>query len=154
MALLLAKKVIVSAEYSDFADVFLQKSANVFLEQTIINKHAIELEKGKQLIYKPIYSLELVECKTFKPYIEINLANNFIRTSKLPANTSILFLHKPNNCICLCVNYLGLNNLTIKNWYPLLLISKFLYWLGQAKQFSQLNLISAYYWMKIKEGDE
>ena len=32
MALLLAKKVIVPAKYSDFANVFLKKSANVFLE--------------------------------------------------------------------------------------------------------------------------
>ena len=32
MALLLAKEVIVLAKYSDFADVFLEESANVFPE--------------------------------------------------------------------------------------------------------------------------
>ena len=41
IALLLAKKVTIPTKYSDFADVFLEKSANVFLEQTRVNEHAI-----------------------------------------------------------------------------------------------------------------
>ena len=48
LALLLAKKVTVPTKYSDFANVFLEKSANVFPEWTGANEHAIELEKGKQ----------------------------------------------------------------------------------------------------------
>ena len=45
MALLLVKEVTVQAKYSDFADVFLEKLANILLEQTNVNEHAIELEK-------------------------------------------------------------------------------------------------------------
>ena len=41
----------------------------------------------------------------------------------------------------------------IKNRYFLLLIRKLLDWLEQAKRFTQLNLTSAYYWMRIKKGD-
>ena len=44
MALLLAKKVTVLGKYSDFANVFLEKSANVFLEQTGVNEYKIMLE--------------------------------------------------------------------------------------------------------------
>ena len=44
IASLLAKKVTVPVEYSDFADVFSKKSAEVLPERTGINKHAIELE--------------------------------------------------------------------------------------------------------------
>ena len=51
IALLLAKKIIVPAKYSDFADIFLQESSNVLLEQTGANKHAIKLEKDKQSSY-------------------------------------------------------------------------------------------------------
>ena len=47
-----------------------------------------------------------------------------------------------------------LNNLTIKNWYPFLLIGESLDWLGQAKHFIQLNLTSAYHRIKIKEGNK
>ena len=124
LALLLAKEVTVPVEYSDFADVFLQKSANVLPERTGANKHAIELKKGNQPPYGPIYSLGPVELETLKIYIETNLANGFIRASKSPAGAPILFVRKPNGSLCLCVNYQGLNNFTIKNWYPLPLIGE------------------------------
>ena len=52
------------------------------------------------------------------------------------------------------MDYQGLNNITIKNLYLLLLIGESLDQLGQAKQFTQLDLIKAYYWMRICEGDK
>ena len=150
----MAEKVTVPIEYLDFADIFSKKLANVLPERTGANEDAIELEEGKQPPYKPIYSLGPVEFETLKTYIETNLANGFIRASKLLAGAPILFVCKLNNSLYLCVNYRGLNNLTIKNQYPLPLIAKSLDWLGQAKQFTQLDLTSAYHWMRIKEGDE
>ena len=81
MALLLVKKVTISAKYSDFDYIFLEKLANIFPEQTRVNKHAIKLEKSKQSPYGPIYSLRLIEFKTFKTYIKTNLANGFIWAS-------------------------------------------------------------------------
>ena len=130
MALLLAEKVTVLAKYSDFADVFLKELANVFLEQTRVNKHTIELEKGKQPPYGPIYSLRPVEFKTFKIYIKTSLANSFIKASKSPVGAPILFVHKPDSSFYFYIDYQGLNNLMIKNWYLLPLISKSLDWLG------------------------
>ncbi len=52
------------------------------------------------------------------------------------------------------MDYQGLNNLTIKNRYPLPLSREVLDCLSQSKQFTQLDLISAYYWMRIQEDDE
>ena len=104
LALLLAKKVTVLAKFSDFADMFLEKSANVLPEQTEDNEYAIKLEKGKQPLYRLIYSLRPVELKTFKTYIETNLANGFIRASKLPAGAPILCVCKSDSSFCLCVN--------------------------------------------------
>ena len=154
LALVLAKEVTVPVEYSDFADVFSKKSANVLPERTGANEHAIELEKGKQPPYGPIYSLGPVELETLKTYIETNLANGFIQASKSPAGAPIVFVCKANGSFCLCVDYQGLNNLTIKNWYPLPLIGESLDRLGRAKRFTQLDLTSAYHRMRIKEGDE
>ena len=124
LALLLTEEVTVPVEYSDFADVFSEKSANVLPERTGANEHAIELEEGKQPPYGPIYSLEPVELETLKTYIETNLANGFIRASKSPAGAPILFVRKPNGSLHLCINYRGLNNLMIKNRYLLPLIGK------------------------------
>ena len=93
-------------------------------ENTGINEHAIKLEEGKQPLFRPIYSLGPVELETLKIYIKTNLANSFIRPSKSPAGTLIFFDRKPNRSLRLCVDYWGLNNITIKNRYPLPLIGE------------------------------
>ena len=119
-----------------------------------MNQHAIELQKDQQPSYGSIYNLGLVELETLKTYIKTNFANSFIWTSKSPAGTSILFVRKPDGSLRLCVDYWGLNNLTIKNRYPLPLIGKSLDQLGRAKRFTQLDLTNAYHWMRIKKGDK
>ena len=47
LASLLVEKVIVLAKYSDFADMFLEESINIFPEQIRVNEHTIKLEEGK-----------------------------------------------------------------------------------------------------------
>lgn len=93
-------------------------------EHTGINDHAIDLIDGQQPPYGPIYSLGPEGLETLKTYIETNLANVFIRPSKSPAGAPILFVKKPDGSLWLCVDYRGLNNLTIKNRYPLPLIGE------------------------------
>ena len=87
-------------------------------------------------------------------YIEINLANGFIRPSKFLSGAPILFDWELDRSFHLCVNYRDLNNITIKNQYPLPLIGESLDRLVRAKQFTQLDLTNAYHQMKIREGDE
>ena len=152
--MLLTKKVNVPTKYSDLADVYSKKSANVLSEQIGANEHAFKLKKGNEPPYGPIYSIGQVEPKTFKTYIKINLANSFIQVLKSPARAPILFVHKPHGSLGLYVNYPGLNNLTIKNWYSLPLIGKSLNWLGHAKRFTQLDFTSVYNQIRIKEGNE
>ena len=95
-----------------------------------------------------------MELETLKTYIETNLANRFIRPSKSPAGAPILFYRKSDGSLRLCINYQGLNNITIKNWYLLPLIGESLNRLGRAKQFIQLDLTSAYHQMRIHEGNK
>ena len=154
LALLITEKVTVIAKNLDFTDVFLEKSANVLLEQTKANKHTIELEKGKQLPYELIYNLGPVELETLKTFIKTNPTNGFIQALNSPAGALIQFVCKFNNSFCFCVNYLGLNNLTIKNRYLLPLIGQSPNQLGQVKQFTQLYLTSGYHWMRIKKGNK
>ncbi len=123
-------------------------------ENTGINEHAIELIERKQLPYEPIYALSPVELETLKTYIEIHLKTGFIRPFKPPARASILFDKKLDGSLRLYVDYRGFNNLTIKNRYPLPLIDEFLDRLARAKQFTQLDLISAYHQIRIREGDK
>ena len=138
----------------DFTNVFLKEKALVLLERTELHEHVINLEHDKQPPYGPIYSLGLVKLKILKTYIKTHLKTGFIQPFKSPAGAPILFDKKPDGSLRLCVDYQGLNNLMIKNRYPLPLIGESLDRLGRAKRFTQLDLTSAYYRMRIKEGDE
>lgn len=145
IALLVTEKVIILAQYSNFTDVFFKKLAAELLECFNINKHSIGLNLGKQLSYKLIYNLDLIKIKILKTYIKTNLINNFIYSFRSLAKPLILFIQTPDSIFYLYKNYWGLNNLTIKNWYSLPLISELLDCLGQIRQFIQLDLKNAYY---------
>ena len=140
----------ISDEYIDFADIFSLDLAFKLFKHPRINNHAIKLVDGQQPPYRSIYNLRPIELETLKAYIETNLANEFIKPSKFLANSPIFFNRKSDGFLCFCVNYRGLNNLTIKNRYLLPLIEKLLDRLRRAKQFIQLNLINVYHQMRIR----
>ena len=100
---LLTEKVKILNKYSNFANVFLEEKALVLSERTEFNQHAIELEEGKQPLYRAIYSLGPVELKTLKTYIETHLKTGFIQTSKSLAGAPIPFDKKSNNTACVLI---------------------------------------------------
>ena len=153
---LIAKKasIKVSAKYINFADVFFPDLASKLFEHIKINNHVIELVNGQQPLYKPIYSLKPVKLEILKAYIEIYLANRFIKLSKSSATTPILFDWKSNGSFQLCINDWDINNLTIKNRYPLPLIAESLDKWERARRFTQLDFTSIYHQMRICKGDE
>ena len=154
VAALTSKETEILAEYSDFSNVFSLDSAAELPEHIGINDHPINLLDDKQPPYDPIYSLGPVELETLKTYIKANLASSFIRPSKSPSGTPIPFVQKKDSSLRLCIDYRGLNNLTIKNSYPLPLIGELLDCLGRAKCFTQLDLTKAYHRMRIRKGDK
>ena len=85
---------------------------------------AIDLQPGKEPLYGPIYPLSQTELAALRDFLEENLAKGFIRESKSLARAPILFVPKKDSSLRLCVNYQGLNAITVKNWYPLPLITK------------------------------
>jgi hypothetical protein len=89
-----------------------------------------------------------------REYLDTALKKGWIRVSKLLYVALILFVPKKDGGDRLCVNYRGLNKVTIKNRYPLPLISELLNRLGHVKVFTKLNLRNVYYRLRIKEGDE
>ncbi len=114
----------VFSKYANFANIFSPKLAVKLFKYININDQVIELIVNQQCLYYPIYSLGPIKLKTLKAYIENNLANDFIKSSKFPAEASIYFDQKLDRSLNLCVDYQGLNNLTIKNKYPLLLVGE------------------------------
>ena len=144
----------VPYKYGDYADVFSFDLAIELPENSGINESAIKLQDGKQPPYGPIYSLKPMELETLKTYIKTHLKTGFIQPSQSLTSALIPFNKKPDSSLWQCINYWGLNNLTIQNWYPLPLIGEALDRLGRAKQFIQLDLTSAYHQMRIRKGNE
>jgi hypothetical protein len=60
-----------------------------------------------------------IELQELKAYIDKNIKKGFIRLSELPARYLVMFVPKKNRKLQLCVNFQKLNNITIKNQYPL-----------------------------------
>ena len=92
IALLTSKKTGILAEYSNFSNIFSSELAVELPEYIKINNYPINLLNDKQPPYSPKYSLEPVELEMLKTYIMANLVSGFIRPSKSPANTPILFI--------------------------------------------------------------
>ena len=66
----------------------------------------------------------------------------------------MLFVPKKDGGLRLCVNYRGLNAITIKNRHPLPLITETLDRLCGSKCFTKLDLKDAYHRIRIKADDE
>ena len=82
------------------------------------------------------------------------LGKNFIQVSQSPAAAPILLVRKPGGGIRFCIDYRGLNEQTIKDRYPLLLIRETLRNIGQALWFTKLDIIAAFYKIRIQPGEE
>ena len=140
-------------EFADFQDC-LSTAQTTLLPAQGSAEHAIDLLPGTTPPYGPIYPFSQRELAALRQYIEENVAAGRIRKSISPAGAPILFVPKPNGELRLCVDYRGLNKITVKNRHPLSLISEILDRLSGAKYFSKLDIKEAYYRVRIREGDE
>ena len=142
-------------EYNDFADVFSENNANKLPPLRGHLDHSISLEEGTKPQFGPIYNLSEIELEVLKEYIETHLANGFIRPSSSPFGAPVLFVKKPHGRgLRLVVDYRALNRVTIKNRYPLPLISELLDRLRKAKLFTKIDLRAAYNLIRIARGEE
>jgi len=86
----------------------------------------IPLEPGKAPPFDPIYQLSLAELEVVRTYITENLRKGFICHLQSPCGAPIVFVKKTDGTLRLCIDYWGLNKITIKNRYPLPLIGELL----------------------------
>jgi hypothetical protein len=90
-----------------------------------------------------------------KEYLNEMLVTGKIRPSKSPAGAPILFVPKAHGRgLRLCVDYRGLNRVTILNRYPLPLMNELRDRIQGSKIFTKLDLKSGYNLIRIKKGDE
>jgi transposase InsO family protein len=143
----------VPEPYWEFLDIFGKEEASVLPPHRAID-HEIPLKPGEQPPWKPLYGMSESELTSLKDFIKENLANDFIRPSSSPARAPVLFVKKKDGSLRLCVDYRGLNDITVKNRYPLPLIQETLDRVGKAKIYTKLDLRGAYNLLRIKAGEE
>jgi hypothetical protein len=146
---------ILPKNLSDFLDVFSKKEAEK-LPPHRSSDHAIEIQPDKldQLPRGRLYGMSRNELEELDRYLKDNLAKGFIRASKSELASPVLFVKKPGGGLRFCVDYRGLNAITVKNRYPLPLICETLDRLSRARIFTKLDIISAFNRIRIKEGQE
>ncbi|KAK3548519.1 hypothetical protein QTP70_013368 [Hemibagrus guttatus] len=87
-------------------------------------------------------------------YIETTLAVGHIRPSTSPAAASFFFVRKKDGGLRPCIDYRGLNAITVPYPYPLPLVPAALEQLRGARIFTKLDLRRAYNLVRIRKGDE
>jgi hypothetical protein len=92
------------------------------------------------------------ELMVLKEWLEQNLKKGFIRPSSSAAAAPIIFVRKPGGGLRLCVDYRGLNTITVKNRYPIPLIQEIFAMVFWAKIITNLDIIAVFNKLRIAEG--
>jgi hypothetical protein len=116
--------------------------------------HEIKLQEGKKPPFGPLYSMSRQELEVLNDWIKENQRKGFIRRSSSDSSSPVLFVKKPGGGLRVCVDYRALNEITVKDRYPLPLTKESLNQLKGMKWFSKIDIISAFNNLRIKEGQE
>jgi hypothetical protein len=143
----------IPVQYQAFVEVFSKKKAETLPPHRQID-HAIDLEPNYKLPHRRLYSLSECELKMLKAYIETNLATGFTQRSSSLGAALFLFAKNKDKGLRLCVDYRALNLGTVKNRYPLTLITELLDRVHEARIFTKLDLWNIYHLIGIMEGDK
>ncbi|SOV07292.1 uncharacterized protein UDID_18776 [Ustilago sp. UG-2017a] len=150
-------KVVTAADipkpYQHLRDVFDEVEADKLPHHTEHDLH-LELIEGGKPPQGPLYLKGPKEMTELRRYLDENLKKGFIRPSKSPARSPVLFIPKKDGGLRLCVDYRGLNEITVKNRAPLPLIEEQLFLLRKARIYTKLDLRAAYNLIRIAKGDE
>ncbi|KAI2646182.1 Transposon Tf2-9 polyprotein [Labeo rohita] len=143
----------VPIQYRDLAEVFSKRSAAQLPPHRPYDL-AIDLVPGAVPPRGHLYSLSAKERHAMEEYVAEGLRTGTIRPSSSPAAAGFFFVKKKDGGLRPCVDYRGLNQITIKNRHPLPLTNTALDALSGARFFTKLDLRSAYNLVRIREGDE
>ncbi|WVZ53382.1 hypothetical protein U9M48_004333 [Paspalum notatum var. saurae] len=133
---------------SEFPDVFPDSLPGMPSERDI--EFSIELVRGTAPIYKKAYRITGVELFEVKKQIDELLEKGFIRKSTSPWASPVLLTEKKDGTLRMCVDYRGLNAVTVKNKYLLPRIEDLFDQLKGACVFSKIDLRSGYHQLRIR----
>ncbi|KAK1797483.1 hypothetical protein P4O66_008334 [Electrophorus voltai] len=140
----------VPQEYWDLGEAFSKQKAQLMPPHRPYDM-AINLLLGSIPPRGCLFSLSGPECQAMDEYIQESLALGLFRLSTSPG---FFFVGKKDGGLHPCIDYQGLNKITIKDCYTLPLMTSAFEKLQQASIFTKLDLRSAYNLVRIQEGDK
>jgi hypothetical protein len=136
---------------SEFPDVFPEELPGMPPERKV--EFAIELIPGTAPISKRAYRVSGRELVELKKQIDELLENGYIRPSTSPWAAPMLFVEKKDGTKRMCFDYRALNEVTVKNKYPMPRIEDLFDQLRGASVFSKIDLRSGYHQLRIRPTD-
>jgi len=127
------------AYVTEFQSVFTKEDFDILLEHCKWD-HAIELIPRVEPKSSKVYPLSPLEQMELDAFLEKNLHTGRIRPSKSPIAALVFFIKKKDGSLWLVQDYRVLNAVTVKNRYPLPLISELISELHRAKYFTKLDI--------------
>jgi hypothetical protein len=146
-------KQLVPAEYHEYLDIFSEEKAHRFPKSRPWD-HKIKIKKGFEPKLFKNYNLTPAEQLKLDKFLKENLKKGYIRPSQSPMASPFFFVSKKDGKLRPCQDYRYLNNWTVKNFYPLPLISEIMDKLKGAKYFTKIDVCWGYNDVQIRKGDE
>jgi hypothetical protein len=141
-------------QYRDFKSLYNAEVSNVSPPHWSFD-HAIDIQAGKEPPLGPIYDLSEQELSVLMECIKEMLDQGKFRPWKSPAGAPILFVPKPHGrSLRLCVDYRGLNEVTIMNRRPRPLMNELRDRVQGARVLTKIDLKNGFHLLRVKEGDE
>ncbi|KAF3653003.1 putative ribonuclease H protein-like [Capsicum annuum] len=113
----------------------------------------IDLLPDTQPISVPPYRIALAKLRELKKQLKKILDKGFIKPSVSLWGALVLFVHKKDGSLRICIDYCHLNKVTFKNTYPLPRIDDLFDQLQGASYFSKIDLRSGFHQLRVRECD-
>lgn len=151
-------KTKVPKSYWDHLGAFEEKETSLPPHRPGIDME-IKLEtdengREKPPPWGPLYSMSRDELLVLRKTLLEHVDKGYIRASKSPAAAPVLFAKKPGGGLRFCVDYRGINGITIRDRYPLPLIQETLRQVSQADWVTKLDVRAAFHRIRVQKGDE
>ncbi|GBG60752.1 hypothetical protein CBR_g12490 [Chara braunii] len=117
-------------------------------------QHRIEIEPGSRTPKGAAYRMSPRELEELRKQLDEFLEKGWIRLSSSPFRAPVLFVPKKEGELRTCIDYRGLNAITVKNAEPLPRIDDFLDRVQGCKYFSKIDVKSGYHQIDVHPDDQ